>query len=200
MRRKFGDDYYMQPRTYILPADSSELQADYKRAKEKVFILKPSASSRGRGIRLIRKLSEISWNKEKKCYRDCIVQQYIGNPYLINGLKFDMRVYVLVTSVDPLRIYLFKEGLARFATEKYRADNTGYQQQCAHITNTSINSKKQNYVNNENEKEDGRGHKWSLTAVAHHLESKGIPWSRVWNQIRDLAVSFLKQLGTSWIE
>jgi tubulin polyglutamylase TTLL6/13 len=42
-------------------------------------------------------------------------------PYLIDGLKFDMRIYVLVAGIDPLRIFVYEEGLARFATEEYRA-------------------------------------------------------------------------------
>lgn len=42
-----------------------------------------------------------------------------SQPFLIDGFKFDMRIYVLVTSCDPLKIFLYKEGLARFATMRY---------------------------------------------------------------------------------
>jgi len=35
---------------------------------------------------------------------------------LIHGFKYDMRIYALATGFDPLKIYLFKEGLVRFAT------------------------------------------------------------------------------------
>jgi tubulin polyglutamylase TTLL4 len=50
--------------------------------------------------------------------RQCVVQKYLANPYLINGYKFDLRIYVYVTSYDPLRVYLFDDGLTRFASKK----------------------------------------------------------------------------------
>jgi len=48
-----------------------------------------------------------------------VVQRYVTKPFLIEKLKFDFRIYVLLAGCDPLRVYVFKEGLARFATEPY---------------------------------------------------------------------------------
>jgi tubulin polyglutamylase TTLL6/13 len=41
------------------------------------------------------------------------------NPYLIEDLKWDLRLYVLISDLVPLRIFIYKEGMARFATEPY---------------------------------------------------------------------------------
>ena len=75
--------------------------------------MKPPAAARGIGIRVINKMSQIP--KRRKV----LIQDYISNPYLIDGVKFDLRVYVYVTSFDPLRVYICEDGLARFATVKY---------------------------------------------------------------------------------
>lgn len=38
----------------------------------------------------------------------------------MDSFKLDLRTYVLVTSVNPLRIYVYKEGLVRLATVPYK--------------------------------------------------------------------------------
>ena len=61
-------------------------------------------------------------------------------PLLIDGFKFDLRIYVLLYGVDPLRIFIFKEGLARFATSKYENPVKGNMDNLfMHLTNYAIN-------------------------------------------------------------
>lgn len=44
---------------------------------------------------------------------------FVVQPFTIDGFKFDLRVYVAVTSCDPFRVFVYKEGLARFTTQHY---------------------------------------------------------------------------------
>ena len=105
--------------------------------------MKPANLSRGRGIHLIDDINEVTADELS------VVSRYISNPLLINGHKFDLRVYVLVTSYEPLKIYVFKEGLARFASESY-SSNMNKNNKFQHLTNYSINKKNDNFVFNEN--------------------------------------------------
>lgn len=47
------------------------------------------------------------------------MQEYIEKPYLINGYKFDFRVYAFISSVDPLIFYVYNRGMVRFCNERY---------------------------------------------------------------------------------
>jgi hypothetical protein len=77
-----------------------------------------------------------------------VVQKYIPNPLLLNGHKFDLRLYVLVVCVDPLRVYLYKEGMARLATEPYNSEGD-FENQYVHLTNYAINKTNKRYFNDE---------------------------------------------------
>lgn len=110
--KKFGSqEYNFMPKTFILPKDTRKLEGIWmKYGGGSTWIIKPPNSSRGQGIKVIDQWWEIpKWHS-------MIVQKYISRPRLINNTKFDLRVYVLATSVNPLRIYIYKEGLVRFAS------------------------------------------------------------------------------------
>lgn len=102
------------------------------------------ASSCGRGIKVIGKKTKIN---KKEGY---LASKYLSKPHLINGYKYDLRVYVLVSSYDPLRIYVYNDGLARFATELYSLNPNDLKKKFIHLTNFSVNKKSENFVQNKN--------------------------------------------------
>jgi tubulin polyglutamylase TTLL6/13 len=100
-----------------------------------------------------------------------VAQRYLHKPYLIDGLKFDLRIYVLITSVIPLRIFIYREGLARFATNTYTppiGSNLG--DLMMHLTNYAINKESEAFIPNTGEDRDDIGHKRSLTSIFKHIE------------------------------
>jgi hypothetical protein len=145
-----------------------------------VWIVKPNTGSQGRGIYISNNINEIDPDEE------CVVSKYVHNPLLINSHKFDLRIYVCITSFEPLKIYVFKEGLARFASEPYSSNNKFHK--FSHLTNYSLNKKNDNYINNITAEEDDFGFKWSLTALCKHLEDIGIDMGLLWSKIYDLII------------
>jgi len=47
------------------------------------------------------------------------MQEYIGKPLLVNGHKCNIRLYAVVTSCNPLKIFLYSNGIVQLALEKY---------------------------------------------------------------------------------
>ena len=82
---------------------------------------------------------------------------------LIGGKKFDLRIYVLVTSYKPLKVWLSTEGFARFCNEKYSSDTSDMDNMMVHLTNVAIQKKNDEY-NQEH------GSKWSLDNLRFYLE------------------------------
>lgn len=184
-------DYNFFPKTWLIPAEYSDLLLQFdskksKKNKKKVFIVKPEASCQGRGIFLTKKIEDLSLDDRY------VVQEYLQRPFLIDGLKFDLRIYVLVAGCDPLRIFLYKEGLARFATEPYiKPKNTNLSKVCMHLTNYAINKNSENFVFNDDCVVDDKGHKRSLTSTMNLLSSLGHDTEKLWEKIKDLIIKTL---------
>lgn len=86
-------------------------------------------------------------------------------------MKFDLRLYVLVAGINPLRIFLSKEGLARLATKNYEhiADEN-LEDMTMHLTNYAINKNSCKFQQNRTAIVDSVGHKRSLRYTLKFLK------------------------------
>jgi len=106
------------------------------------WIMKPGASGRGTGIALSRSLEGIlkyvseSISEKSGNFGNMVVQQYIEKPLLVEAKKFDIRQWFLVTSVLPLKIWMFDECYLRFCSYDYDLDNL--EDMFIHLTNNSV--------------------------------------------------------------
>lgn len=86
MHKLHPDEYSFFPKTWLLPTDFADLRAQFQNSKRKTFICKPEASCQGRGIFLARTIDDFAGKENDHL----VVQKYLSNPYLIEGLKFDL--------------------------------------------------------------------------------------------------------------
>jgi len=219
MQRLAPAEYAFFPRTFSLPAEQAALTADaVLRGRRQTYIVKPDAGCQGKGIRLAqggaggRNLLQVAAALPAGC--PAVAQHYIQRPFLIDVLKFDLRIYVLVSSVDPLRVFVYREGLVRFCTAPYHRptkDNLG----CAtiHLTNYAVNRLAAGFVapecggsgssssssstgerhqqrqqQQQHEDDHPHSHKWSLQQLRQHLQAAGHSWAPLWSSIEQLVV------------
>lgn len=123
-----------------------------------------------------------------------MVQKYITNPYLLDGLKFDLRLYVVVTSCSPLTIFWHKEGLARFATMPYTSPvnvSKDLNSQTVHLTNYAVNKDSENFKISDEDIRAGTSSKRKLETVYARLEKEGVDIALLKLKIADLIIKTL---------
>lgn len=72
-----------------------------------------------------------------------VIQKYLEKPYLIDGRKFDIRVWVLLT--HDLNCHFFKEGYLRLSSEVYKQDAKNIANPFMHLTNNAVQKFATNY-------------------------------------------------------
>ncbi|KAH0618472.1 hypothetical protein JD844_017707 [Phrynosoma platyrhinos] len=180
-------EYSFIPRTWIFPAEYTQFQNYVKELKrkrrQKTFIVKPANGAMGHGISLTRNAEKLHSQEH------LIVQEYLDKPFLMEGYKFDLRVYILVTSCDPLKIFLYHDGLVRMGTEKYHPpSDSNLSQLYMHLTNYSVNKHNERFDRDETE---DKGSKRSIKWFTEFLQTNHLDVSKFWNDISELVVKTL---------
>ncbi|XP_034189064.2 tubulin polyglutamylase TTLL13 isoform X1 [Osmia lignaria lignaria] len=178
MLKLFPKDYNFFPKTWCFPADHGEAMAYAKLRRSKTFIIKPDTGCQGRGIYLTKNLKEVKPTERMIC------QVYVARPFLVDGYKFDLRIYTLITSCDPLRIYVYNDGLARFATSRYK-EPTGHNTSNVfmHLTNYAVNKHSRMYVI-----DDEIGSKRKISTLNKWLKLKDVNVDDLWRKIDEIII------------
>ena len=181
--------YNYMPATYEYPKDAEKIEkkfGDYKINIKDLWIVKPLNMSSGMGIHIFTSLKEEMKNNRK----EFLISKYYGNPHLIKGKKYDMRIYVLITGFQPLRVYLYNEGLIRIAADKYQLNIDSLDNIYSHLTNTAINVKNKKYKNPKNEMDES-ANKWNFKTYRNYLTKKKLDVDLLFDNIKDIIIKTL---------
>lgn len=136
-RKRYGTDLVdsFMPRSYMLPEDEDEIVDP-----NAIWIWKPLRSWSGDGISVLtgEHAKERLLRKRSSSQTNVILQTYILNPLTLSGYKFDTRWWVVITSVNPLRVYSVEDAYVRPAAVPYRSDIPGLADKCVHVTNGKV--------------------------------------------------------------
>jgi len=174
-----------------------ELRRIFEEAKpgeNPVYIVKRPGLSRGQGVHLVNSVADVDamLNQSHPCAplqkKKPIAQQYIKNVYLLEGHKVTFRVYATITSLDPLRIYVFPDGLGRICAHKYTLEPEFMRDIFTHVDSYDINHVREEEFNSELETAASslkhEGLRSSITQVVASLEQEGRDGKKVWEEMK----------------
>ena len=107
--------YDRAPLTWSLTSkyEVKRLQEYISSHKKASFIVKPNAGCQGDGMMIFKDLKDLHVSIDNA---DVVIQRYLDKPLIIDELKFDLRIYIVVVGIDQPKAYICDEGLARFCT------------------------------------------------------------------------------------
>lgn len=177
------------PESFNLPQERAALAAFAAAQPPGVlYIVKPIRGSGGQGISVVADLAGVLDRT------DVVVQRYIDRPYLVDGRKGHLRIYGLITSTEPLRAYVYSEGVVRFAPEPYDPRPERLAEISMHVTNTALHKGHPSLMISDDPSRDDVGSIWSVSAVLRRMQADGQDAEAVSERIAALVAWFLRLL------
>lgn len=203
--RKTGQDATLDfyPVTYVYPVQYASFLDDMRR-KEGPWICKPVAGSMGQGIVFVTSEQEAaSFNsKTQSKMAQCetpedrqrlyyVMQRYIPNPLLIGGRKFDIRLYALTLSFNPMIVYVYRGGFCRFSSQPF---SMSFNNREVHLTNIAVQTHSDQY-------NARHGCKWDTYSLRQYISNRyGYEESnQVFTAIQGIILNSLLSVSSSTI-
>ena len=201
LKAKFPEDYNYIPETYLFPDQKQEILRkfkDYHYDPDDIWLFKPARDSFAHGIKIIDNYDDIKNAKQKRF----LVSRYVMHPLLINNKKFDMRAYVLVTGMNPLKIYFYRDGYLKISVKNYTVSHESIQDGCIHITTSDTNlecfqGKEYKY---DTDIYDEKSHFWSYLHFERYCNKKGINYTEIMEQMKDIFIKTFISLDYNFLE
>ena len=186
---KFPDDYNFMLETFSYPEEKGKIEKKFKNytlgKKDDVWMIKPNMGSLGLKISILTNYSDIK-------LQNYLITKYLHNPHLIKGYKYDLRFHGLVSTIKPLKLYLYNEGLVRLASEKYNFNVSDPQNKYAYLTNLFINKKNANkfiYPRNLPNMEDSN--LWNLETFQKYCARNNINYDKLKDEVSDIFIKMM---------
>jgi len=189
----FPKNYSFIPKTYFYPKDNDTIIKKFKNYTlnmSDLWIVKPINSPLQNSTHVLKSLSE-----EKN--KQFIISRYIKNPHLIEGKKYNLRLYALVTGFRPLKVYLYNDGKVDIAERKYTLNIDYLNKEFEYNANAETNEENSNLTKSKT-------NKWNLSSYKKYLKSKKINSKTLFDKIENIIIktfiSGQKQIANITIE
>ncbi|EFC44199.1 tubulin tyrosine ligase family [Naegleria gruberi] len=197
---KFKSEFI--PHTFYFPSQINLFFNYLKTEKDDIWIIKPQGSGEGRGIRLFSNskqilqeefptiptseiesgfVSEETLKRKEIRKHKIVVCKYVRNPLLINGKKFDMRL-----------AYLYKDGIVRLASEDYTESEETLTNAFIHITNNTVNDKKNRPQHETAKSQYGFFCNMNLNELEEYFQKNSLDYQLFWDRLKNLVSESLK--------
>mmetsp|Transcript_17086 Transcript_17086/g.32319 ORF Transcript_17086/g.32319 Transcript_17086/m.32319 type:complete len:387 (+) Transcript_17086:1363-2523(+) len=196
LQNRFKNNWNIMPTTFVLPTEFTSFLSTFsciEKAKQgknnNMWIMKPVGMSRGRGIMLINDISKVTYSSPT------VIQQYLTDPLLLDDYKFDLRLYILVTSFSPLEAFMYEDGFARFSSRPFSLDVESLGEEQIHLTNSSIQKKYDDGMYSSHPARvagvDGGGNKVRLSWLWDRLRQQGFDVYQIQKNVKDICLKAL---------